>query len=751
MSWEVRTMPSKTSFFSVKVYKNTLSRFWILGVAYAAAWVFRLLGYGVPYYYRAENLIHAALDSPIHAIACVIVAGAVFGWLFQTGAVAFIASLPIRREAVFTAQLAAGATLLLGGNALALVLPAVLAIGTGNLLPGLGFWFLITSLIVVACFGLAAFCAVLTGSIVILPALYAVLLYAAVALEASLRRIAQFLIFGLSDQTWKLPVLSPLYYLSRLHSAAVFYVEEGSVVWGEGRMELWGALLGYGLAGLVLAVAAVLILRRRKMESAGDVVAVPALRKSFRWAAAFAIALSAGLMTLQGIFGFNGYDQPGGSPGQVALLLAMMVLGALVGWFGAQAMMKRTFRVFENGWGGFGIICAVLCVLVYGLDLNVPGIETRLPDPDQVAKASVYCSRLGVNSVFREEENIRAVVRLQQDIIANKRDFERIGYSGGASGGALHVRYYDRDGRLLLSRTYAAPAGEFAWASMGDAEVPEWGVGNPVLPALQDLVNRPEAVEERVIPDFPLSANGNNVDFAYADCVSGETHQSIDLTAQETMELYLGCILPDVKDSALGQLCLVPGGESADPLVAVHISFRYADSRKEQLKWHYLNLYNIPADAVRTNAWLRDHGMNILSHSAPESLPEQEIRDIVSWTTEDLHSLEGLGEELENLYLSYDPDTAGTMVQVRWARKLLNRFQEEGADPFRAYEEAKRFAGQYEARANHFPTTVRQLRQMGEKLAGGDMGLVREAGDSRFTSEMVDDLFDAIQAALHIE
>ena len=66
---------------------------------------------------------------------------------------------------------------------------------------------LIIVLLTVCFFGFACFCATLTGSIVILPAVYAVLLYAAVALEASLRRIAQFLIFGLIGQHWKLTVV----------------------------------------------------------------------------------------------------------------------------------------------------------------------------------------------------------------------------------------------------------------------------------------------------------------------------------------------------------------------------------------------------------------------------------------------------------------------------------------------------------------------------------------------------------------
>lgn len=753
-------MPSRTSFFSAKIYKNTLSRFWYLGAVYAAVCTFHLLqtfssGWGwrgPDVYYSAQagtavlQAVRAGLRSPVPAAACAVVAAAVYGWLFQTRAAAFTSALPLRREAVFTANMAAGLTLLLGGNLLAFALTGVLGLGAGNLLPALGVWLAVVTPLTVAFFGLATFCAVLTGNVVILPALYLVLLYGAVALEASLRRIAQFLVFGLSNQSWKLTALSPLYYLSQLSGALSAYVSwDGAVDWKGVGTALRGPLLGYALAGLVLGAAAALILRRRKMESAGDVVAAPGLRKWFRWAAAFAGALTAGFVALQTVFGYRGYEQPGGNPPQVALLLSLMILGALAGWFGSQAMMKRTLRVFDRDWGGFGVVCAALFALVYGLDFNVLGLENRLPSPEQVASADILCPTLRVDSTFREGENIREVLRFQGDIIANKKNFERNAYSGGTSGGALTVRYYDEDGELLLWRTYAAPPGEYAWASKGNAEVSgDWGTKNPVLGELQDLVNRPEAVEQRMIPSFPLSAGGENVEFAAVYFNSGEEHKTVNLTAQEAMEVYLQCILPDMEDSSLGRVRLTPEEGPSEQGAGISISFRHMDQGEGKYQWHSLDLYRIPADAGRTNAWLVNHGVPVESASPAGG-------ENHSWTAVDVPALEGVGLELENLYLGYDPDSAGPLVNLRWARNLLEAYAAEGADPFLAYEQAKEFAQRYEVRANRFPDTLKLLREAGERLAAGDLGLVREPGGTAFTPEQAEDLFDALRAALKLE
>ena len=160
----------------------------------------------------------------------------------------------------------------------------------GVSLAAVAIWLGMMTLLTIFFFGFASFCALLTGSLLILPAVYTVLLYAAVALEASARLVVQFLVFGLTGQRWLFAALSPVYHL-RMNADRFVLTEWQTDELGRGsevylRFLGWPTLLGYAAAGLVFVLLAFLLLRKRKMESAGTVVAVPWLRRAFCWCAA---------------------------------------------------------------------------------------------------------------------------------------------------------------------------------------------------------------------------------------------------------------------------------------------------------------------------------------------------------------------------------------------------------------------------------------------------------------------------------
>jgi len=747
-------MRSRTSFFNATVYRSTLSRYWLLGLAYAAAWTFRLLqrvsaftGWTETALLQVVQLSSMALQSMLPFLGCVILAMAVYGWLFRTRSTAFVASLPVRREAVFLSNMAAGFTLLLSANLLTAAFTALLGYAHGPMGRALLTWFAITLLQEILYFGFASFCATLTGSVVILPAVYTVLLYAAVALEASLRRIAQFMIFGLTGQSWKLTALSPQYHLRTFMNNTMTWVrdEENAIIGWE--FNGWGLLIAYAAAGLVFAVLAVLILRRRKMESAGDVVAVNALRKVFRWCAAAAVALSAGMLTLQMVFGYGGYTSPGATAGRIVILLFMMLLGGFVGWFGAQGLMKKTPRVFQSGWAGYGVFCAAVCAAVLCCALDVFGVESRLPDPSEVARVQVECYYASVfPTSFTDPEEIGQTMRLHRDVLANKKAFQQGDHNSDGNGGTLQFYYYDADGRLLLNRAYSAPAGEYAWASSGNALFGEnWGVANPVLPELQELVNLPSAVAARLRPDMPVTAA--TVDYGSVWRMEGYiTAESMELAPEEAVELYYECLLPDSRDTSLGKLELVPRPEGR-PRNWINVGIGFTDrSDPDNPRWTYLNV-SVPEDAYRTNIWLWEHGMHIYGMPEPPESPETlyESDPVV----EEPAPLEGLAAILESISLDYDP-ASGTLGTVRWARAVLDWYAENGKDVFLAEEQASCFAGRYIQLGDGLTQRLEKLRAIALELSAGELGLVRDRGRSApaWTEDDVNDVFSAIFHAL---
>ena len=414
MSWEVWTMASGKTCFNAAVYKRALSRFWLAALAYTAVLCFIVLtgahafaGVAMEnasadylmsqiFWYFARPMIYAA------AVAALAMAVAVHGWMFRKTSAAYIAALPVSREALLTSSILSGLTLL--------IVPCLVMTLCGLLLcGGLGVGyrgaFLCAALAVIcmniAFFGIASFCTAFTGNECALAALYVIALYGFVGLEAACRYVLQFLVYGASGSGWTLAVLSPVYYFGNY------------AAYTSGASALVTAEL-YALGGIGFAVLSVLFFRRRRMEATGDVVAVPALRTLFRWGLALAGTFGMALLMLKTIFNFSEYAYAlsgGGTPARIALLLFAMMFGAAVGWFGADALMRKTLRVFDRHWKGLGVLCVLICAAVIACDADVFGTESYIPDADAVSYATVtgwgeYNSSMNI----REKENIEKVM-----------------------------------------------------------------------------------------------------------------------------------------------------------------------------------------------------------------------------------------------------------------------------------------------------------------------------------------------------
>ena len=773
-------MKSGTSSINRHLYINALSRFWSAGLAYTAVWVYRLLqtmpAAGQRYMEYTETATLLRVATYQGGTLCFLGAGAMavcmFSWLYFPRQTAFMTALPARRETVFLSHAAAGFTLLEAGNVLSVLLCAALGRFTGMETGIVVHFFVIITLLTVFFFGFACFCATLTGSIVILPAVYAVLLYAAVALEASLRRIAQFLIFGLMGQRWKLTVFSPVYYLRTWTSQLVDTIWVSNPVWG-GQMGLlqfngWTLIIAYACAGAAFTALAVAVLRRRAMESAGSVVAVPALRGAFRWCAAFAGALSMGLMALQMVFGFTGTYSVTGNFLNVVVLLFLMLLGAFLGWFGAQGLLRKSLKVFDRGWGGFAAVCAVICALTIGCEMDLFGVEKRLPDPGQVSRVELFDSMVGgPTTVLTRPENIAAAVKMHETIVENKALFEE-GGTGYSDGGILTIRYFDKNGRLLMTRGYAAHFGPMAWSSAGNAWVTAgsaaatdgngyasdgdvvWvpcGSFNPALPMLERLVNSPEAVAQRLdtVGDIPASAATIQNAFAYCADYSG-IQTNIDIDAADAWELYRDCVLPDAEDSTIGWIVLTPSWEPEWEDVTVYLTFNFVRQGVDYYDYDYSFVaLSVPRDAARTNNWLISHGLEIPGRVA--FTPEEEY--IPEDPDDEIQEDFGLSELLDRVCDEYEPTAAGTVVSVRWARMLLDWYSSVGEDGDFARSAAAHYARFRVLPPGKMADSLAKLRAAGLQLASGELGLVRDRNGRTWSADTVNALFDALEAALN--
>ena len=603
-------MPSERTFFNKAIYKRALSRFWLIGAAYAAVLCFLTLMCGRYFNFDtkeiAEYVSYSILSNLTRreivaaAAAAVVMAVAVYGWMFRKTSAAYISALPVTREALLISSLLAGLTLLILPCIIAMLVSLLLYGGAGPL------WtpYLLCSaaavvLMNIAFFGLASFCTVFTGNAAVLPALYVIALYGFVGIEAVIRYVAEFLLFGVRGTGWELAVLSPVYYFSN------YYVGSYS--------QMLPLSATYAAAGVILAGIAVIFFRHRRMEAAGEVVAVPVLRPIFRWGLAAAGSLGMAVLTLKTVFGVGSYAAGnGGTPGKVAILLLAMLLGAAVGWFGAEALMRKTLRVFDRHWKGLGVFCALLCVLVIGGKLDVFGVERYQPDVDEIGYAAVNGWGEYDETRIMQPENLEALLSLQKDIIANKKAYEN---QNGINTFPLTIEYYGTDGKLLARRVYTYATDEYIpYATGGNYNVGFLTENDAIsrnVRQYEELPNSRELMEERAL--FPCDRSETAVFSASIQWYvsNSPTQLGLTLTAEEFWELYDTCIVPDLRDGNIGGTKIIQDEEFYQALEPIYITATgvHTNSNGE----YVYNYYTVRPLAVsaRTNAWLRSHGVTV--------------------------------------------------------------------------------------------------------------------------------------------
>ena len=410
-------MKSGTSFFNWPLFRKTVLRFWPIWAIYAVVLLaqgpFRLAGW----LRGAQDAVEAArFAQQVPALAatelavffvpasCVAAGMAVYSHLYFARSAAAYGALPIKRGAIFNSVTLAGLLPILALNILAGL--ACLLAGAGQfraVLPAAAGMAASLCLVSLCYFGIAALCAQLTGSIIALPILFFSVCVASALLDELIIAALSDFAYGYAGNTGGvLCLFSPIMGISRyLRTEGVGSVLQDGVYRVAGyRLSGWGYLLGYAAAGLLLLWPAQALYRRRRLESAGEVVAVNVLRPVFRYilAAGGALVLACFLS-----WGLNLRLDRMGALG-AAVFAALMLLGGFIGWSAAEMLMRKSFRVFKMGraWLGLGVLWALLTCLLFVVELDATGFERRVPAADEVRSVGVSTYTSGGQMVLRD-------------------------------------------------------------------------------------------------------------------------------------------------------------------------------------------------------------------------------------------------------------------------------------------------------------------------------------------------------------
>ncbi len=454
-----------TSYFNGTLFKKNLTRFWPVWVLYAVIWIYALpmncvmvvsqnplwMGGTPAASVKAfANSVPDMLEGWGAVLAFIfgaLVAMGVFSYLYNNRIAGMMHTLPLRREGLFLTSYLSGLVMLIGPNVLVwlLTLGAEVACGGAADVATASLWLGGQSAMCLFFYSFAVFCAMFTGHLLALPAFYGVLNFLVVVLTGLTEMLCQEYLYGFAGMTggwmraveWMTPLVNLIDGLRWRNTDELGW-------WLVG----WPMLVVYAVAGLVLAAVALLVYRRRHVESAGDVVAVGVVRPIFK----YGVGICAGLCIGFWVYAVFGYEMLGGLTGSILVWSA-------IGYFVAEMLLKKSFRVWKAWKGCVGLV-VVMAVFVIALQTDLFGYSARVPAVNRVESVTIdgyggypYDQARDIVLETEDRDIIEKTVALHRGFVNEHKSPDL--YEGGSTD---HIRLrvtYTLDNGAVIRREYS--------------------------------------------------------------------------------------------------------------------------------------------------------------------------------------------------------------------------------------------------------------------------------------------------------
>ncbi len=417
-------MKSKQRFFDGTVLKKDLTRF-------APAWALYLIG-GVMIAVSAmsnefswagnglgsRQVVNALNDcvgsfGMLNMVYAILVAQLLFGDMFNSKLCNALHAMPLRREGWFITHLVSGLAFSLVPN---LVISLSIMPFAGEYWYATLLWLLGMQMHYLFFFGLAVFSMFCTGSRFAAVTVYGILNFLSLLVAWFAFTMYYPLLYGLTMDDYQgyvyfCPVVQLLEnpdYFSVLHlgtcpckllgDTSYTLMDNGilhKTAWG-GMGSSWGYLGILAAIGAVLLVLALLLYRRRSLESAGSFVAFRPMKPLFR----IIFTLGAG-----GVCQFFATWLMGESD---AVGYLFLTIGLILGFFVSQMFIERTVRVFRRkSFLQLAIFAVAFSLSLLLTWLDPIGITRYIPKADQVEKVYVVGDNISYETIQVWEKNDR--------------------------------------------------------------------------------------------------------------------------------------------------------------------------------------------------------------------------------------------------------------------------------------------------------------------------------------------------------
>ncbi len=568
-------MRFENSCFNVPLFQKQVKRFSPLWGLYTFG---LFLALPVMMFIMSQNMPKVELATTMHNVLMqysavsgmiiqasygILVAMAVWSYLYNNRSVSMIHALPLTRGTLFCTNYITGLLFSIVPNVVMAGVGLLVQVAIGGLAVQPLFLALLTNtLYAVFFFSMATLIAFITGSLLSLPVFYTIFNFVTFALSMLFRTLFEIFVYGYSMRgetalSRVCKYLSPPIALGQ--EVKVFYppMPEGLTQAMrenyQNLQELRGlhVLAIYAVVGLVLTFCAYQLYRRRPLETAGEVVAVGFLRPVFQYAVTFCLGLC-GALAFYYMFDFASRQQNAFLP-----VFIFFAIWAVVGYYAATMLLEKSLRVFQKrrlvgaGAGVLAIAVFLLCT-----DMDIFRYEKYIPQAEEITNVDIW----GWGDADLESPaEIEAALALHQSVLSHKSTSEQINWAyrnneqgfteayGEGHMVGFSMEYFLENGKIV-SRRYEIPA--FV-ASLEDPESP--------ARYYQTILELPEPRLRQQFPEqYATSENLVEVNIALSQKLSYDDfvrqYQAEDYMPEDLENRYLEHLMnPSLQQSFTGE------------------------------------------------------------------------------------------------------------------------------------------------------------------------------------------------------
>lgn len=459
-------MKSKTSFINKTILEKNIKLYWPIWALYTVVLLVQgpvsmWSGYRSAQYYYGAKWKKMELDnmSPVISmrltiilifIMAIVTGMALFSYLYNSRACNMIHAMPVTRRQLFTTNVVTGLLFMWVPQIIKYAVSLLVCISYGTTqVTYLGIWLLASLGISFFVYSLVCLAAMLTGQLMAVLVMYGVLnaIYGAIVVVIS--KVASYVSYGLvfsklvqrASMTWLAPFVQMINRVgfdpTMKETATLNYCAHY-------RFRGTGTICFYVCAAFVVYAAAYMLYKRRNLENAGNLIAVPVIKPIFKWSVGCLAGLELSIIVADLLSGMRIHVN------LAVILLIAVVLGMVV-FMLLDMLIKKNFRVISKKFLKELIPYCVFVVAAFGA-ISVYGNieEQKIPKAADVEYAYINMDY----QLKMTNKNIQKVIDAQKTIMDQKSYYFKHRNEDDTS--YVMIEYVLKDGSKIY-RNYEVP------------------------------------------------------------------------------------------------------------------------------------------------------------------------------------------------------------------------------------------------------------------------------------------------------